>query len=136
MSIAYESDFGDCFPLEPGETMLPWISSNTVYEFEEEGGTASSLPRLKVETGKSLELVEEGRESDQSDSDGELEAEIIQSLLRRGKDKLASQEFEDAERHFRNCLTRVSSNGTTLCLHRLHGSKSEIMALLLATYRH
>jgi tetratricopeptide (TPR) repeat protein len=136
MSVAYESDFGDCFPSEPGETMLRWISSNTVYEFEEERDTASSLSGPNAASGKSLELVEEGRESDQSDSDGELEAEIIQSLLRRGKDKLASQEFEAAERHFRNCLTRTSSNGSNVSPHHVLGSKAEIMTLLLLTYRH
>jgi hypothetical protein len=135
MSVAYESDFGDCFPSEPGETMLRWISSNTVYEFEEESGTTSSLSGPKAAPGKSLELIEEGNASDQSDFDGELEAEIIQSLLRRGKDKLASQEFEAAERHFRNCLTRVSPKESTVSLPRL-GSKSEIMTLLLVTYRH
>ena len=76
MSVAYESDFGDCFPPEPGETMLRWISSNTVYEFEEERDTASSLSGPKAASGKSLELVEEGRESDQSDSDGELGSDM------------------------------------------------------------
>jgi hypothetical protein len=115
--------------------MRRWISSNTVYEFEEERGTISSLSGTKVAPGKTLELVEEGSEADQSDSDSELEAEIIQSLLRRGKDKLASREFEDAERHFRNCLTRASSKGSTVSLHCLE-SKSEIMTLLLVTYRH
>lgn len=135
MSVAYQSDFGDCFPPEPEETMRRWISSNTVYEFEEEMGTASSISGPNDPFGKGLELAESGRESDQSDSDGELEAEIIQSLLRRGKDKLASQEYEAAERHFRNCLSRVPSNGSTASLHRLLGSKSEIMALLLTTYR-
>lgn len=135
-SVTYESEFGDCFPSEPGETMLRWISSNTVYEFKEERDTESSLSRPKSASGKSLQLLEEDKELDQSDSDGELEAEIIQSLLRRGKDRLASQEFEAAERHFRNCLTRASSNGSAVSLHCVLGSRSEIMTLLLSTYRH
>jgi len=29
-SVTYGSEFGDVFPSEPGETMLIWISSNTV----------------------------------------------------------------------------------------------------------
>lgn len=29
-SVTYGSEFGDVFPSEPGETMLRWISSNTV----------------------------------------------------------------------------------------------------------
>jgi hypothetical protein len=132
----YGSEFGDCFPPEPSETMLRWISSNTVHEFEEEKDTESLLSGPKPASGKSLELVEESQESDQSDSDGELEAEIIQSLLRLGKDKLASGGFEDAERHFRNCLARASSNGSSVSLHRLIGPTSEIMTLLLTTYRH
>jgi len=136
LSVTYGSEFGDCFPPEPSETMLRWISSNTVNEFEEEKDTESSFSGPKPASGKSLELVDESQDSDQSDSDGELEAEIIQSLLRRGKDKLASQEFEDAERHFRNCLSRASSNGSSVSLHRLVGPTSEIMTLLLTTYRH
>lgn len=146
--------------------MRRWISSNTVYEYEEEMGTASSISGPQDPFAKGLERTDSGRESDQSDSDGELEAEIIQSLLRRGKDKLAAQEFEAAEReclfsvfkfltpkkpelqrlfqkaetdiftgHFRNCLSRIPSNGSTVSLHRLLGSKSEIMALLLTAYR-
>jgi hypothetical protein len=135
-SVNYGSEFGDCFPSEPSETILRWISSNTVHEFEEDGDTESSFSGQKPASGKSLQQIEEDKGSDQSDSDGELEAEVIQSLLRRGKDKLASREFEAAERHFRNCLTRASSNGSAVSLHRLLGSTSEIMTLLLSTYRH
>lgn len=134
-SVAHESDFGDCFPPEPAEVMRRWISSNTVYEFHEKRASASSLSGPNAASRKSLDLFEKSRDSDQSDSDGELEVEIIQSLLNRGKDKLASQEFETAERNFRNCLTR-SANISTVSLHRLLGSKTEIMDLLLITYRH
>jgi hypothetical protein len=35
-SVTYGSEFGDCFPSEPSETMLRWVSSNAVYEFEED----------------------------------------------------------------------------------------------------
>jgi hypothetical protein len=135
MSVSYQSDFGDCFPSEPAETMLRWISSNTVYEFEEERSVEASISGPSATT-KRLELEDEGRGSDQSDSDDELEAEMCQALLRLGKDKLASEEFEAAERHFRNCLTRIPSNGSTTSLHLFSESKSDIITLLLTTYRH
>src|SRR5207245_2244254 len=72
-SVTYGSEFGDLFPREPGETMLRWISSNTVYEFDEEP-VAEASPK-----GRNLESVKE--DSEQSDSDSDLEAEILQVLL-------------------------------------------------------
>jgi hypothetical protein len=125
VSVTYQSDFGDCFPPEPMETMRRWISSNTVYEFEEEMGTASSISGPNDPFGKGLELAESGRESDQSDSDGELEAEIVQSLLRRGKDKLASQEFEAAERkHFFSAFKSLTPREPELQRHVLRAPKT------------
>ena len=35
-SVAYGSEFGDYFPPQSSETMLRWVSSNTVYEFDED----------------------------------------------------------------------------------------------------
>ncbi|TVY16454.1 GTP-binding protein rhoA [Lachnellula arida] len=131
VSLPHGSDFGDVFPPEPGEAMLRWISSNTVYEFAEQdrdsGFQGSRSSNMKKRT------AEEVSGSEHSDSDNELEIEIIQALLKRGKEKLGAKDYAGAEKLFRNCLTRTS-NGSLVSLHRAPKSKSEIMTLLLDTY--
>ena len=135
-SVTYGSEFGDCFPSEPGEAMLRWISSNTVYEFEEERAVDLTAQGRKAGSRKNLQPVDEVIESDQPDSDTDLEVEIIQALLKQGKEKLATEDFKGAERLFRNCLTRTSSSGSLVSLHHSQKSKLEIMAFLLVTYRY
>ena len=53
--------------------------------------------------------------------------------MKRGKEKLAAEDFEAAERLFCNCLDKTSSNESLADV--LHSQKSEIMMLLLKTYR-
>lgn len=132
-SVAYGSEFGDVLPAQPGETMMRWISSNTVYEFEEEpnsdlgsGGNEAS--------GKPLKPIDERSGSEQSDSDNDLEAELVQAMLNKGKEKFEAKDYKGAERLFKNCLTRTSSSGSLVSLHRIPKSKSEIMNLLLDSY--
>jgi hypothetical protein len=132
VSVTYGSDFGDVFPSEPGEAMLRWISSNTVYEFEEEHAGDLAV-RGRKSSGKNVPSVEEVSGSEQSDSDNDLEVEIIQALLKRGKEKLSAKDYGGAEKLLRNCLTRTSS-GSLVSLQRVPKSKSEIMTLLLETY--
>jgi hypothetical protein len=117
-SVTYGSSFGDTFTAEPGETMLRWISSNTVYKF---GGDQAANPdsrRLETTRGNSMHNLDRSGDSDRSDSDSDLEAEIIQALLKRGKDKLRTEDFCRAERLFRNRLSRTSSNVTLKSPHR------------------
>jgi tetratricopeptide (TPR) repeat protein len=132
-SVTYGSEFGDVFPAEPGETMLRWISSNTVYEFEDEPNSDLSSG-VNVTSEKSLQPVDEGTGSEQSDSDNDLEVEIFQVLLNKGKEKLEAKDYKGAERLFKNCLTRMSSSGSLVSLHRIPKSKPEIMNFLLDTY--
>ena len=132
-SVAYGSEFGDLFPSESGETMLRWISSNTVYEFEEESAAESSSRRPSHRPGH-FQSPEESTTLEQSDSDNDLEVEIFQALLKRGKEKFRAEDFGDAERLFRNCLASISSTVSMVSLHHIPESKSEIMDLLLAVY--
>ena len=132
VSVTHGSDFGDVFPSEPGEAMLRWISSNTVYEFEGEHERDSGFQGSKS-SDKKKHSVEEVSGSEHSDSDNDLEVEIIQALLKRGKEKLGAKDYAGAEKLFRNCLTRTSA-GSLVSLHRAPKSKSEIMTLLLDTY--
>lgn len=107
------SEFGDLFPPRSDDAMLNWMSSTP------------------------LDGNDEHEASGISDSDGELEEEIIQSLFRIGKEKLALQDFDAAERHLRNCLGRIDRtlSASTTSLHRLSVSRSEIVTLLLSIYR-
>ena len=128
VSVTHGSDFGDVFPSEPGESMLRWISSNTVYEFSEQDRD-SGFQGSRSSTKKKHTAEVSG--SELSDSDNELETEILQALLRRGKEKLRLKDYVGAEKLLRNCLTRTS-NGSLVSSHR--APKSEIMTLLLDSY--
>lgn len=132
-SITHGSEFGDCFPSEPGESMLRWISSNTVYEFEAEPVAKTSSTRHKG-TLKQVQSVEESTSPEQSDSDNDLEVEMVQALFRRGKEKLQAKDHQAAEQLFRNCLTRISSNTSMVSSKSMSKTKSEIMSLLLDVY--
>jgi tetratricopeptide (TPR) repeat protein len=132
-SVINRSEFGDIFSSEPGETMRRWISSKTVSEFEEDRVGESSSKRRNIASDY-RQAVEESTESEQSDSDTDLEMEIVQALLKRGKEKFEAKDLEAAERLFRNCLSRISSNISTLSLHHIPRPKYEIMTLLLNVY--
>lgn len=133
VSIAHSSEFGDLFPSEPGETMLRWMSSNTVYGFEEEPTAEPSSRQHKVRSDYPRP-VEGSPEPEQYDSDTDLEIEIVQALLKRGKEKFQAKDFGAAERLFHNCLTRISSNLSMVSLHHIPRSKTEIKTLLLDVY--
>ncbi|KAH6672009.1 hypothetical protein B0J14DRAFT_639956 [Halenospora varia] len=113
----YGSEFGDCFPVQQGETMSRWISSNTVYEFDE-GAFPADRPPTPMDT--SPLRLEGSRESEKSDSDSDLE------------DKPAKQDFETAERLFKNCLTRTSSSPSLTSTHC--GTKFQVVRYLVDTY--
>jgi hypothetical protein len=132
-SSSYGSDFGDVLPSEPSETMLRWMSSNTVYEFEHDEDSVST-GKTKAPLPIGQELVEEDSQASQSDSDNDLEMEVIHSVLNRANQSLNSQDFSEAQRLFLNCINRISRNGSTISKAqkvRLHG---EIMGPLLVTY--
>lgn len=127
------SEFGDCFPSQPSETILRWVSSNTVYEFEEDLPQTSTCHGQKGASEKKPQAGGEASDIDQtdhSDSNNYLEVEIVQALLRRGKERLDAEDFGDAERLFRNCLTRTTSSLSLSSLHRT--SKAEV---LVKTYQ-
>ncbi|KAG4431526.1 hypothetical protein IFR05_012983 [Cadophora sp. M221] len=75
------SEFGDCFPREPNEAMNRWLSSNTVYEFREDGGN-------ELQYGNSGRTSQPANNLDGSDSDSDLGAELSLALFNRGIEKL------------------------------------------------
>jgi len=129
-SVTYDSDFGDCFPSEPSESMLRWISSNTVCESAED--TEDKATTEMYHSGEwNLAGLGADNADHQSDSDSDLEVAIIASLLKHGKEKLTSKNFNAAERLFRNCLSRLS---TTQASPEDSVRRLEVMELLLETY--
>jgi hypothetical protein len=130
-SVTDRSEFGGLFPSDPGETMLRWISSNTVYEFEEETAIESS-PKGR-DFGSILPPF--AGESPESDSDNELEEEILQALIKVGREKFQAKDFEGAERLLRNCLDRISPNVSITSLRHVPRPKSDATNLLLDVYR-
>lgn len=131
-SSADGSEFGGLFPSEPGEILLRWISSNTIYEFEEETVVGSSSK------GRDLGAIfppMESQELEQSDSDNELEGEILEALIKVGREKFQAKDFKGAERLLRNCLDRISSNGSMTSLRHIPRPKSDATNLLLDIYQ-
>jgi hypothetical protein len=132
-SVIDGSDFGDCFSSEPSETMLRWISSNTVYEGEEDPvpqGQQNAFP----ESFKNPFLDEA---TYHSESDSDIEQELVKVLFRKGKEKVAAMEYDNAERILRNCLSRISitASGSALSLATVHSiSRTEVMDVLVEAY--
>ncbi|KAF2430132.1 hypothetical protein EJ08DRAFT_697675 [Tothia fuscella] len=137
----YGSDFGDCFPYEPNESMRRWMQSNSIYEFGEDVIEASSsgYPSQLQQQPSVMQVQHlrgdgEGETESESESDSE-EVEKIQALLTLGKEKLAEQDYESAERLFINCLARTSNPGTRL-LSALRGTaQARSIDPLLNIYR-
>lgn len=103
LSVKYGSDFGDIFTRDTNELMSRWISSNTVYEYEDIGSPLSNAS----DAGPVHATIEY-----QSDSDSDIENEMIRSLFNEGRKRKDQGDIAGAVRHFRNCLTRFSSNSS------------------------
>ncbi|KAJ8109531.1 hypothetical protein OPT61_g7392 [Boeremia exigua] len=129
-SVKYGSDFGDVFKKESNEPMQRWISSHTVYEFDDV--EAPTLDPSEASTGDALTVYE-------SDSDSDIEHEIVKVLFNNGKKRKEQGDLHGAERHLRNCLSRFPSSGSYTSLASSQTStsgisKAELLELLTETY--
>lgn len=130
VSVKHGSDFGDVFVKDANETMLRWMSSNTVYEFDD----MEPLPDpSEASTGDvPTEYM--------SDSDSDIESEMIRALFNNAKKLKEDGDFTGAERKLRNCLTRFSTNASSVLLTPPQSasvsgvSKAELLELLTDTY--
>lgn len=131
VSVKNGSEFGDVFVKDANETMLRWMASNTVYEYED-----VEAPMPDPSEGSTAGATTEY----QSDSDSDIENEMIRALFNDGKKRKEQGDFVVAVRYFRNCLTRFSSNASYASLTSLQSvptcgvSKAEILELLTDTY--
>jgi hypothetical protein len=125
------SDFGDIFIRDANEPMLRWFASNIVYEFED---MEPPLPDTsEISTGDALTGY-------QSDSDSDIENDLIRSLFKEGKKRKEHGDISGAVRHFQNCLTRLSSNVSYTPLKALKSasacgvSRSQLLENLIDAY--
>lgn len=75
ISVRHGSDFEDVYVKDTNETILRWMLSNTVYEFEE------MLPHTDPSEASAGEAIAEHH----SDSDSDLETEMIKALFKSAK---------------------------------------------------
>ncbi|KAJ4335350.1 hypothetical protein N0V95_008925 [Ascochyta clinopodiicola] len=85
-SAKYGSDFGDVFKKESNETMQRWMSSNTVYEFDDV--EAPTLDPSETSTGDALTVYE-------SDSDSDIDNELVRALFNNGKRRKEQGDLHD-----------------------------------------
>ncbi|KAF9693945.1 hypothetical protein EKO04_007800 [Ascochyta lentis] len=125
------SDFGDVFKKDSNELMQRWISSNTVYEFDDV--EAPTLDPSETSTGDALTVYE-------SDSDSDIENELVRALFNNGKRRKEQGDLHGAERHLRNCLSRFPSTTSYTSLASSQStsitgvSKAELLEMLTETY--
>lgn len=126
----YGSDFGDVFVKDVNEPMLRWISSNTVNEFED------MLPYPDPSEASTGDAITEHH----SDSDSDIETEMIKALFTTAKRLKKDGDPLGAERKLRNCLTRLSARGSTASLISLKGAEAsgvnrlEILKMMIDIY--
>lgn len=130
-SVRYGSDFGDVFKKSTTEPMQRWMSSHTVYEYDD--ADAPTLDPSEASTGDVPTVYE-------SDSDSDIEHELVRALFNNGKTRKDQGDLHGAERHLRNCLSRFPSNASYTSLASSQStlttgvSKAELLELLTETY--
>jgi tetratricopeptide (TPR) repeat protein len=132
-SVKYGSDFGDVFRKDANEPMQRWMSSHTVYEYDD--AEAPTLDPSEASTGDAPTMYE-------SDSDSDIEHELVRALFSNGKKRKDQGDLPGAERHLKNCLSRFPSTATasyaTLASSQstlaTGVSKAELLELLTETY--
>ncbi|KAJ4407072.1 hypothetical protein N0V91_004239 [Didymella pomorum] len=130
-SVKYGSDFGDVFRKESNEPMQRWISSNTVYEYED-----AEAPALDPSETSTVEAITEY----QSDSDSDIENELVRALFRNGKKRKKAGDLQGAARTLKNCLSRLPTASTYSSMTSSQAtsitgvSKVELLEMLTETY--
>lgn len=118
------SEFGDLFQTEHNESTQRWISSNNVYEFDEEKSDGTLIG------GKDED--HQGHDSQGSDSESELETEIIVSFADQGAIAYKKANYPEAERLFCRALVRIGKMPSGR--HRNDSFKAGITYTLVDTY--
>jgi hypothetical protein len=93
-----DSNFHDLLEPEVNETMQRWISSNTVYEYNE----AVEMGPISKDTSQSTNTF-----NSISDSDSDLEAELTKALLQTARIKIVAGDTSGATRYLRLYLSKL-----------------------------
>ncbi|KAF2501207.1 hypothetical protein BU16DRAFT_192631 [Lophium mytilinum] len=130
------SEYGDCFPSEPSESMLKWISSNVINEDDQtESQSSASIP-----PNPAFESQPPGKptaaHNSESDSDSDLETELTMGLFKRGRATFHKRDYDATERLLKNCLNRINAIPATTWQRKAKGgvSKDEVTGLLCESY--
>ncbi len=127
-SVIALSDFQDILPQEPNETMLRWIS-------ESSGDGYSETPLNRSESKTSYETKHKSASvvlQEESDSDGEIDAEIVQLQLSKGRKELKSGNLETAERFLNSGFMRLKGGSSRFFSNEL---RLQVLQELADTYR-
>lgn len=100
-STVYGSDFGDVFPPQPSDLMLSWIESNRVEESSEVTHSGTAISSTLAGSMDDLPM------EDDWDSEEEMDIELTKMMLKQGKAKVTTQDYEGAERYLENCKDRL-----------------------------
>lgn len=116
-STSAPSDFNDVLPPNASESMLRWFSEADPSVYEEPDATAESVYVRNVNAYAAPGMVDGGdiasiafstHQIEDSDSDAEMEAEIVHLQLAKGETEMLSGNLLAAEKMLRNGLTRLN----------------------------
>ncbi|KAK3312217.1 hypothetical protein B0H66DRAFT_395888 [Apodospora peruviana] len=100
-SVVAPSDFGDIFGSRSNEAVMRWIDAS-----EEPGGE----PALSIaSTSTDIPRISE-QKIDDSDSDGELEVELVEAQYRKGVQEQEAGNTGTAIQYFKGSLSRLRKN--------------------------
>lgn len=115
-SIIPRSDFGDLFPSHKSAAVQQWIQYRALDGYE---GTDS---RVAPQSVADVPAIYESEET--SDTDSDLENEISELLLKKGKQQFADGDLTGAEKMFRLCLRRLPERHSSLSNSVKHSQKA------------
>ncbi|KAF2159529.1 hypothetical protein M409DRAFT_30004 [Zasmidium cellare ATCC 36951] len=125
-SVVADSNYGDCFPAEQIPAIDRYMRSDTVHGFEEMTPRAAPQSVIDVPTWS-----DESEGSSESESD--VEIDLVDSLLEEGKQEAAVGDFKAAKESFSNCLKRLPAVDST----RKHdvAKRLDVLSCLLDAYK-
>ncbi len=132
------SDLGEFVHPMSYEPTLAWLaSSGPAFPAIQEEMTASSISNHNSTESKRLTVTSLGTSIpalDQSDSDSDLDTELVTGLLRKGRKRFAEDDCEGASRLLRNCLARIPSSDSSDGKSRMGALKFDVLTLQCAVY--
>ncbi|KAF2001885.1 hypothetical protein P154DRAFT_574562 [Amniculicola lignicola CBS 123094] len=128
ITFDHGSDFGDIFPRHTNETMVRWMDSRTVYEYDGVEGPTPIAPET---------ITRRAPNTYYSDDDSDIEQDMMKALYDKGKNEKSNGDIVAAERLFRNCMNRLPPESSSSPNHGTSVkiiSKSNLLDLLADCY--